>query len=178
MIPTADPKANTKLDRLLSDLDQIGWKSGSTDDSLGGLCEVSLRGDSYVLAAIAGEIACDLQPITLRGLLYRVVSTSFFPSTDDRYYKKLGNLMSTLRRSGWIPYEWIVDNIRSTIKSSSWSGLTRLHRDGKGRLPKRLLVVTSSLRPHLRGKGRNDWRDRACDEGTGCRTVSRSRLRQ
>ncbi len=123
MIPTADPKANTKLDRLLSDLDQIGWKSGLTDDSLGGLCEVSLRGDSYVLAAIAGEIACDLQPITLRGLLYRVVSTSFFPSTDDRYYKKLGNLMSTLRRSGSNSLRWIVDNIRSTIKSSSWSGL-------------------------------------------------------
>ena len=63
------------------------------------------------------------QPITLRGLFYRVVSTGYFPDTDKKYYAKLGNLMSTLRRERWIPYEWIVDNIRSTIKPSSWSGL-------------------------------------------------------
>ncbi|MCC9600773.1 hypothetical protein LOC67_09370 [Stieleria sp. JC731] len=112
-----------KLETLLTRLDSIGWETSLSVDSLTRLCDIGLRGDSYELAVIAGELAIDCQPITLRGLFYRVVSTGFFPSTDRQYYSKLQRLLSTLRDAGWIPYEWIVDNLRATIKPSSWSGL-------------------------------------------------------
>ncbi|MDM4015270.1 hypothetical protein [Roseiconus lacunae] len=108
---------------LLSRLDSIGWKTVLPEDSLDRLCDLGLRGDSYELAVIAGELAIECQPITLRGLFYRVVSTGFFPSTAKKYYDKLQRLLSSLRDAGWIPYDWIVDNLRATIKPSSWSGL-------------------------------------------------------
>ncbi|MEO1616826.1 MAG: hypothetical protein AAFV88_13300 [Planctomycetota bacterium] len=111
------------LSDLLTRLDSIGWEPALTPESMERLCEIPLRGDSHELAVIAGELAIECQPITLRGLFYRVVSAGFFPSTDKKHYGKLQRLMSTLREYRWIPYEWIVDNLRSTIKPSSWSGL-------------------------------------------------------
>lgn len=111
------------VEKLLTRLDRLEWKTDLTDGALESLCRLQLRGDSYELAAIAGELAANCQPITLRGLFYRIVSTGYFPSTDKAHYDKVGRLLCTLRRSGWIPYSWIVDNIRSTRKPSSWSGL-------------------------------------------------------
>ncbi|TWU66907.1 hypothetical protein V7x_24790 [Crateriforma conspicua] len=108
---------------LLTSLDSFGWETGLTVESLERLCELPLRGDSFVLAAIAGELAVQCHPITLRGLFYRVVSAGFFPDTSKPHYTKLQRLLSSLREFGWIPYEWIVDNLRATIKPSSWSGL-------------------------------------------------------
>jgi hypothetical protein len=32
--------------------------------------------------------------------------------------------MTTLREEGVIPFAWIIDNLRATVKPSSWSGLT------------------------------------------------------
>lgn len=124
MIPqdTCETKSEA-VKKLLSGLAQIGWESGLSDQWLEKISELPIRGDSFQLAAIATELAYDHKPITLRGLFYRVVSTGYFQSTDKKHYSKLGNLMTTLRRSGCVPYEWIVDNIRSTIKPSSWSGL-------------------------------------------------------
>ena len=98
-------------EKLLVELDQLGWQSRLTDQTLERITALSLRGDSYALAAIATELAIDNQPITLRGLFYRVVSVGYFPGTEAKYYQKFGNLMSRLRRERLIPYSWIVDNI-------------------------------------------------------------------
>ncbi|MEM9366386.1 MAG: hypothetical protein AAGD07_10340 [Planctomycetota bacterium] len=111
-------------DELLSRLDSIGWTTTLAPESIDALAALRLRGSSFELAAITAELALEHQPITLRGLFYRVVSTGFFPSTDQRYYSRLQRLVSTLRSEHLIPYSWIVDNLRSTIKPSSWSGLS------------------------------------------------------
>jgi hypothetical protein len=66
----------------------------------------------------------DEQPLTLRGLMYRVVSAGWLPSTDKEHYNRLGRLMTCLREAGVVPFSWIVDNVRETIKPSSWSGLS------------------------------------------------------
>jgi hypothetical protein len=55
--------------------------------------------------------------------MYLVVSAGWLPDTSDKSYDRIQRLLTRLRRSGTIPYEWIVDNVRSTIKPSSWSGL-------------------------------------------------------
>jgi hypothetical protein len=85
---------------------------------------LDIRGDNLPLAAIICQLAIDCQPITLRGLFYRVVSTGFLPSTDKEHYNRVGRLVTRLRRSGLLPYRWIVDSLRSTVKPSSWTGLS------------------------------------------------------
>ena len=56
--------------------------------------------------------------------MYRVVSAGWLPSTDKEHYARLGRMMTTLRERGIVPFSWIVDNVRSTIKPSSWSGMS------------------------------------------------------
>jgi hypothetical protein len=55
--------------------------------------------------------------------MYRVVSAGWLPDTSDKSYDCVQRLLKRLRECGVIPFEWVVDNIRSTIKPSSWSGL-------------------------------------------------------
>jgi hypothetical protein len=75
------------------------------------------------LAIVATQILLDERPVTLRGLFYRVVSAGFLPSTDKQHYSRVGRLMTVLRRTKIVPYSWIVDHVRATLKPSSWSGL-------------------------------------------------------
>jgi hypothetical protein len=51
------------------------------------------------------------------------VSAGFLPSTDQKHYSRLGRVLTTLRERGVVPFNWIIDNLRSTQKPSSWSGL-------------------------------------------------------
>lgn len=81
-----------------------------------------LRKNSRLAAAAIAVLEAE-RPITLRGLLYRLVSSGELPSTAPREYQRLGRLMTLLRENGSIPRTWIVDHLRQTLKPSSWSGL-------------------------------------------------------
>ena len=111
------------LKTLLANLDSLSIKPTLTEKSFERIVASGFRGDSNTLAAILCQEAVEMHPITLRGLFYRVVSTGFLASTDDEHYKRVGRLVTQLRRKGLIPYSWIVDSMRSTDKPSSWSGL-------------------------------------------------------
>ncbi len=113
----------TKLDSLLSELSSIGWEPGLDENSYVGILASNLRGKNLTLASVAAEVACKEHPLTLRGLLYRVVSSGVLPSTDSKHYNRLGRVMTKLREAGVVPFSWIVDNLRSTVKPSSWAGL-------------------------------------------------------
>jgi hypothetical protein len=63
------------------------------------------------------------QPDTVRGNMYLVVSHGWLPDTGRRSYCRIQRLLNRLRLCGRVPFEWIVDNVRSTIKPSSWTGL-------------------------------------------------------
>jgi hypothetical protein len=63
-------------------------------------------------------------PITLRGLMYRLVSAGHLPDTSHKSYSRLGRLMTWARETGHVPMSMIVDHIRATLKPSSWSGLS------------------------------------------------------
>jgi hypothetical protein len=120
---TTKPQSKSKLDSLHAKLRASGWKPGLTEESYRSIIASGLRGKNLAVAAVATEIACDDNPVTLRGLMYRVVSAGLLPSTDKEHYARLGRIMTTLREAGTVPFSWIVDNIRSTIKPSSWSGI-------------------------------------------------------
>jgi hypothetical protein len=93
------------------------------DGRLQAIADVGFRGENLLLAVVATQILHDEHPVTLRGLMYRVVSAGFLPATDHQHYTRLGRLMTRLREAGAVPFSWIVDGVRSTDKPSSWSGL-------------------------------------------------------
>lgn len=51
------------------------------------------------------------------------MSAGFLPSTDAAHYQRLGKVVTRLRECGQLPFEYIVDNMRATVKPPSWSGL-------------------------------------------------------
>jgi hypothetical protein len=55
--------------------------------------------------------------------MYLVVSAGWLPDTGAQSYNRVQRLLNRLRVNGAVPFSWVVDNVRSTIKPSSWSGL-------------------------------------------------------
>jgi len=120
-------RLKAKCDALLAGLASLSldYDPGLSPEWYSSICEAGFRGiDSHTSVAVLCGLAYDNQPLTLRALMYRAVSVGLFPSTDSKWYDKTGRLVSRMRRLGLIPYPWIVDNLRSTQKPSSWSGLS------------------------------------------------------
>lgn len=67
-------------------------------------------------------------PMTLRQLYYKLVSTNIIPKTEAGYHK-LGRVVRDLREDGTIPWEWIVDHVRSTFEARTWDGIEDLLSD-------------------------------------------------
>ena len=107
-------------------LEAIGFDLKLAAESRLQCASLGLRAATLPIAMAAANIAIDEQPLTLRGLFYRVVSAGLLPSTDGKHYAAFGRLMSTLRERGFVPFEWIVDGVRQTLKTSSWTGLADL----------------------------------------------------
>ncbi len=121
---SSSDKLKNTVDALLTSLVSLGRDPSLTRRTYERICEADIRGDNILLAAVLCELAVDCQPITLRGLFYRAVSAGMFPNTDKQYYSRTGRLVTQLRRRGLLPYKWIVDSLRSTVKPSSWTGLS------------------------------------------------------
>lgn len=114
----------TNLDSVCDQLrHEYGFSPNLTDESYDRIIECGFRRKTLPLAFAAAQVAFEEQPLTLRGVFYRTVSAGILPSTATCNYVRLGRLMTKLRESGIVPFEWIVDNIRETLKPSSWSGL-------------------------------------------------------
>ena len=118
-------RSRSKLANLDSVIDRIEETYDLIIDyeSCEHVAECGFRGDNLALAIVATDILIREQPITLRGLMYRVVSAGWLPSTDREHYTRIGRLMTRLREAGVVPFAWIVDGVRSTNKPGSWSGL-------------------------------------------------------
>jgi hypothetical protein len=84
---------------------------------------------SLRLAVVAVDILAAEQPVTLRGLLYRVVSGGWLPSTADKNYSKLMRLMTILREAEVVPFDWIVDAVGlpwgiEDLETEQWHRIT------------------------------------------------------
>ena len=121
---TSEPSdIEEQIDELLVNLDSLSIDPVLTRKSYGSIIESGFRAGNRVLAAVIAQICVENQPLTLRSVFYQVVSSGLKPSTDDEHYKAVGRVLKRLRREGIIPYNWVVDSMRSTVKPSSWSGL-------------------------------------------------------
>lgn len=88
--------------------------------------------DRAIIAAVTEE-----NPVTLRGVYYRVVSAGAVDKTELGY-RLVGRQLLKLRRSGVIPYTWITDGTRWITKPRTWGDLGEMLDD-----------VTSSYRREL-----------------------------
>jgi hypothetical protein len=71
--------------------------------------------DAMYLAAEAA------QPITGRGIGYKLFTAGLIPSMSRNDMQKVYRLLKEAREEGTIPWEWIVDETRSLERTSTWS---------------------------------------------------------
>lgn len=62
------------------------------------------------------------EPMTLRGLFYRLVSDGLIPKQENEY-DKTGRYLLKLRREGIVPYDWIADSTRWMRKPRTYGSL-------------------------------------------------------
>lgn len=101
----------------------MGWDEANVDAWFRELIRAGLKQKSLPLAAVLLEIAAERSPDTVRGIMYAAVSLGWLPDTGSKSYGQVQRLLNTLRKRRVIPFDWIVDNIRETVKPSSWTGL-------------------------------------------------------
>jgi len=128
----ACPKS--KLDTLIKETlrrlrDKYEFRSHLTRDTCRNIVTAGFNRATFCAAFILTELAIRLQPISVRGLLYRAQAAGLYPDTSDRYYEQTQRVVLKLRRAGVIPYSWIVDSTRRRLKPSSWSGLRDFVKD-------------------------------------------------
>jgi len=100
-----------------------GWDNPNTMHNCSILVNAGLASKSLPLAAVALDLLAERAPDTVRGVMYAVVSAGWLPDTSKQSYGCIQRILNVLRKKRVIPFDWIVDNIRSTEKPSSWSGL-------------------------------------------------------
>ena len=119
------------LSRAIAKLKRQGkWKPDGGWDDLTFLENARIIADSGLfrtktlpLAIMVICILAERQPDTVRGILYAIVSAGGLPDTSKKSYIKVQRILNEARKRRIVDYRWVVDNIRSTVKPSSWSGL-------------------------------------------------------
>jgi hypothetical protein len=114
------------LARLRSDYE---FKGDLTWKTYANIVEAGFNRASLAAAFVLTQLTLELQPITVRGLMYRAQAAGLYPSTADKFYEQTARVVLKLRRKGIIPYPWIVDSTRRRLKPSSWSGLADFAKD-------------------------------------------------
>ncbi len=100
-----------------------GWDEADIEKNYGILLRSGTSWKNMPLTCVSVELLAQHEPDTVRGNMYLVVSAGWLPDTGEKSYNRIQRLLNRLRESGTVPFEWIVDNVRSTIKPASWSGL-------------------------------------------------------
>jgi hypothetical protein len=124
-------RTKARLASLFDALRSQGWEPGQAADWKGEdlernyriMCEARISKKNLPLSCVAVELLAAHKPDTVRGNMYLVVSAGFLPDTSEKSYDRIQRLLNRLRENYTISFEWIVDNVRQTIKPSSWSGL-------------------------------------------------------
>ncbi|SIS22208.1 hypothetical protein SAMN05445060_3923 [Williamsia sterculiae] len=75
------------------------------------------RLDDAIVQIVAAE-----QPVTIRGVFYRTMSAGHVEKSELAY-RKVQRRVLALRRSGRIPYRYISEGTRWTIRPSTWTSV-------------------------------------------------------
>src|SRR5262249_3922341 len=61
-----------------------------------------------------------IQPVTGRGVGYKLFTAGLIPSMETKEMQRVYRLLKEARERGMIPWEWIVDETREFEKVSTW----------------------------------------------------------
>jgi hypothetical protein len=75
------------------------------------------------LIATCSEIIEPVQPITVRGVCYKLFVAGFIDSMAVKNTQKISRLLRQAREEGVIPWEWIVDDSRNIERDPHWLDL-------------------------------------------------------
>lgn len=76
---------------------------------------------SVDLIEAMAEIAESVQPVTGRGIGYKLFTAGLIPSMSSSDMKRVYRLLKEAREEEIIPWEWIVDETRSLERKPQWS---------------------------------------------------------
>jgi hypothetical protein len=107
----AGPECPMKTWKLMSEQFQTGLKKPRR-----GMARASLD-----LIGAMHAIAKDAQPITGRGVGYKLFTAGLIKSMSVNEMQKVYRLLRIAREQGTIPWEWIVDETRELERVSTWS---------------------------------------------------------
>lgn len=77
------------------------------------------RSEMELRRATLLRLAEEARPASVRHLYYRAVVAGLVPKTKNGYVK-VQRMLVELRRSGELPYDWIVDNTRYQRRPNTW----------------------------------------------------------
>jgi hypothetical protein len=124
------PTTKTRLVSVLEELEagrleaaNGGWRGDRAAKNCRIVADARFRQKNLALACVLVELLAQNQPDTVRGTMYAAVSCGWLPDTGKKSYGRCQRLLNELRLREVLPFSWVVDNIRSTEKPSSWSGL-------------------------------------------------------
>src|SRR3954466_13855449 len=78
------------------------------------------------LIAAMYDIAQKAQPITGRGIGYKLFTAGLIPSMARSEMQRVYRLLKEAREEGTVPWEWIVDETRSLERTSTWPTLPNM----------------------------------------------------
>jgi hypothetical protein len=85
---------------------------------------------SLALIKAMYAIAEVTQPITVRGVGYKLFTQKLIPSMSRQSMRVVYRLMKDAREEGIIPWEWIVDETRSAERVATWKDPEAYSRSG------------------------------------------------
>jgi hypothetical protein len=118
-----------------------------------GTCSKKVRGmaeRSIELIEAMHAKAKAAQPITGRGIGYKLFTANLIPSMDRKEMQRVYRLLKEARERGIVPWSWIVDETRELERVSTWSNpaayarcvARSYRRDFWDQQPRRVMVVS------------------------------------
>jgi hypothetical protein len=101
-------------------VEQIGTGSNLPPDGQSSRKFRGMSKASLDLLEVMHEIAEATQPITGRGVGYKLFARGLIPSMSRKDMARVYRLLKYAREQGKIPWDWIVDETRSLEKSATW----------------------------------------------------------
>ena len=93
------------------------------------------------------------QPITGRGIGYKLFTRGLIPSMATTEMQRVYRLLKEAREQGIIPWEWIVDETRELERVSTWDDPAEYARVRRAILSPRFLGSAAPPRPGWSEKG-------------------------
>ena len=101
------------------------------------------------------------QPITGRGVGYKLFTAGLIPSMATNEMQRVYRLLKEAREQGIIPWEWIVDETRALERVSTWDDPERIRPLRRTILSPRLLESAARPRRGLVREGHRARRARS-----------------